>query len=85
MIEKKWASRVYILLIVNCIQFLILVNVAILFYPGGTFNDPFTSGYSLWSNLFSDLGRFIAHSGESNIITFLIYNVSLFIMGLLLI
>jgi hypothetical membrane protein len=85
MIDKKWISRIYILLIINCIQFLILVNIAILFYPGGTFNNPFTSGYSLWSNLFSDLGRFVAHSGESNIITFLIYNVSLFIMGLLLI
>jgi len=78
----KWA---FVLVMVNCCQFLILTNIAMFFYPGGTITDPNTSGYSLWKNLFSDLGRFITPSGESNLIAFALYNISLFLMGLLLI
>ncbi|MFX1600809.1 MAG: hypothetical protein ACFFB6_09450 [Promethearchaeota archaeon] len=82
---NNWSQKVYILAMINCIQFLILTNLAMFFYPGGTFSDPNTVGYSFFRNLFSDLGRYIAHSGESNLISFLIYNISLFLMGLLLI
>lgn len=78
----KWA---FILVMINCCQFLILTNVAMLFYPGGTITDPNTSGYSLWKNLFSDLGRFITPSGDSNLIAFFLYNISLFLMGALFI
>jgi len=78
----KWA---FILVMINCCQFLILTNIAMFFYPGGTITDPSTSGYSLWKNLFSDLGRFITPSGESNLIAFVLYNISLFLMGVLLI
>ncbi|MFX1387499.1 MAG: hypothetical protein ACFE9M_09805 [Promethearchaeota archaeon] len=76
---------VFILVIFGCVQALIFTTIAMFFYPGGTFNDPNTKGYLFWSNLFSDLGRFTAHSGESNLISFLIYNISLFLMGGLLI
>ena len=69
----------------NCLQFLLLTTIAMFFYPGGTFMDPNTIGYSIWRNLFSDLGRFIAHSGESNLISFILYNLSLFLMGALFI
>ena len=78
----KWA---FVLVMVNCCQFLILTNIAMFFYPGGTITDPNTSGYSLWLNLFSDLGRFITPSGESNLIAFVLYNTSLFLMGVLFI
>ena len=78
----KWA---FILVIINCSQFLILTNIAMFFYPGGTITDPNTSGYSLWKNLFSDLGRFITPSGDSNLIAFVLYNISLFLMGALFI
>ena len=78
----KWA---FILVMINCCQFLILTNIAMFFYPGGTITDPNTSGYSFWKNLFSDLGRFITPSGESNLIAFGLYNISLFLMGVLLI
>jgi len=82
---NNWRQKVYILAIINCIQFLLLTNVAMFFYPGGTFSDPNTVGYSFFRNLFSDLGRYTAHSGESNLISFLIYNISLFLMGVLFI
>ena len=78
----KWA---FFLVMINCCQFLILTNIAMFFYPGGTITDPNTSGYSLWKNLFSDLGRYITPSGESNLISFVLYNISLFLMGVLLI
>lgn len=70
---------------INCVQFLVLTNISMFFYPGGTFNDPNTSGYSILGNLFSDLGRYVAHSGESNIVACVLYNTSLFLMGVLLI
>lgn len=82
---KIWNQRAFFIAMIGCIQSLIFTTIAMLFYPGGTFNDPSTIGYSFWSNLFSDLGRTVAHSGDSNLISSLIYNSSLFVMGVLLI
>ena len=33
---------------------------AMIFYPGGTLNDPNTTGYTFTENFFSDLGNSIA-------------------------
>ena len=41
------------------------------FYAGGTYNDPTIPGYSFFANFISDIGRTISHSGESNFIAFL--------------
>lgn len=82
---KNWRYYAFFLAMISCIQFLILTNLSMFFYPGGTFSDPNTDGYSFFRNLFSDLGRYTAHSGESNLISFLIYNISLFLLGLLFI
>jgi len=85
MIFKNWKQFAFILTMVNCIQSLIFTSLAMIFYPGGTFSDPNTIGFSFFRNLFSDLGRTIAHSGESNLISSIIYNTSLFLLGVLLI
>jgi hypothetical membrane protein len=82
---KNWRQIAFILAIINCLQSLFFTILAILFYPGGTFSDPNTNGYSFFGNIFSDLGRSIAHSGESNLISFILYNTSLFAMGVLFI
>ncbi|MHA2390473.1 MAG: hypothetical protein ACXAEX_00750 [Promethearchaeota archaeon] len=82
---KNWKQKGFILAIFGCVQALILTTIAMFFYSGGTFNDPNTRGYLFWSNLFSDLGRLTAHSGESNLVSSLIYNISLFLMGVLLV
>jgi hypothetical membrane protein len=82
---KNWRQIAFILAMVNCIQSLIFTILAMLFYPGGTFSDTNTIGFSFFSNLFSDLGRTIAHSGASNLVSSMIYNISLFIMGMLFI
>jgi len=81
--RQKRNQVIFIIAILNCIQFLLLTTIAMFFYPGGTFMEPSTIGYSIWKNLFSDLGRYIAHSGESNLISFFMYNISLFLMGVL--
>ncbi|MFX1305074.1 MAG: hypothetical protein ACFE9X_17090 [Promethearchaeota archaeon] len=82
---NNWKQKGFILAIFGCFQALIFTTLAMFFYPGGTFNDPNTKGYLFWSNLFSDLGRLTAHSGESNLVSSLMYNISLFLMGGLLI
>ena len=82
---KNWRQIIFILTMINCIQSLFLTYLAILFYPGGTFSDTSTNGFVFFGNLFSDLGRTIAHSGELNLASSIIYNVSLFLMGVLLI
>jgi len=43
-----------------------LVIVAAFRYPGGTFQDHSTRGYSFFENFLSDLGMTVAHNGEPN-------------------
>lgn len=52
--------------ILGCILFLTLTTVAMFLYPGGTRNDPATSGYQFFANFFSDLGITVAHDGSPN-------------------
>ena len=49
-------------------------------YPGGTFRDHATSGYSLTHNFLSDLGMTVAHDGEPNRIGALLFVLSLTIL-----
>ena len=44
----------------------VLTAVAMLQYPGGTFRDHSTRGYSLAHNFLSDLGATVAHNGQPN-------------------
>ena len=55
---------------------------AMIFYPGGTINDPNTIGYTFTENFFSDLGNSISYSGKSNTISFILFNFSLSLCGL---
>jgi len=45
---------------------LVLFVAAMLLYPGGTVNDASTTGYDFFRNFGSDLGRTVAHNGQSN-------------------
>ncbi|MBN1138218.1 MAG: DUF998 domain-containing protein [Anaerolineae bacterium] len=66
----------------GCAQFVVLTVVAMFFYPGGTFVDPATEGYSFFRNFFSDLGRIHAHSGTSNTASAILFVVALTLAGL---
>ncbi|MEW5718375.1 MAG: DUF998 domain-containing protein, partial [Chloroflexota bacterium] len=54
---------------------------AMLFYPGGTASDPATSGYSFFTNFFSDLGRTQARNGQMNAIAAPLFFLALSLAG----
>ena len=59
-------TRIFDLVIVGCLGFVVLTALAMLVYPGGTGSDAMTRGYSFFTNFFSDLGRTQARNGEPN-------------------
>jgi hypothetical membrane protein len=66
----------------TAILFLLLTPLAMFLYPGGTAVDPSTPGYRFFHNFFSDLGRIVAHNGESNIASAVAFVVALSLAGL---
>ncbi len=77
--------RFFLLSMIGIVQFAVLSVLAMLFYTGGSSVDHQSEGYSILYNLLSDLGRTVAYSGLSNIASSMIYNISLFTMGCLLV
>jgi hypothetical membrane protein len=65
--------------------FIILNIIAMLSYPGSTYRDSLTSGYSFTHNFLSDLGRTMSFSGEVNFISAQLFNMSLILAGLVFI
>lgn len=82
---KKWKIIVYYLAILGTVQSYIIPVIAMIFYTGGTDSNHLSPGYSFWENLLSDLGRIYAYSGQLNIISSTLYNISLFMMGAFLV
>jgi hypothetical protein len=79
---KNWRNLSYKFLIFGIGQYIILTFIAMFFYSGGTLADPLSNGYNFWGNLFSDLGRIIALSGEPNTISFIIFTITALIFAL---
>ena len=65
----------------SMIAFVILNIIAMLCYPGGNLNNPDQIGYFFSYNFFSDLGMTISHSNENNMISCILFNTSLCIVG----
>jgi len=63
--------------------FIILNIIAILSYPGGTYIDHTTIGYSFMRNFLSDLGRTLSFSEEVNFLSAQLFNMSLILSGLI--
>jgi len=61
--------------------FIFLNVIAMFLYPGSNLHDITQEGYSFFDNFFSDLGRYKAYSGESNLFSCLLFNSSLCIVG----
>jgi hypothetical protein len=78
---KNWRQKSFLFIIIGITQYFIFTLVAMLFYAGGTLADPSSKGYDFWSNLFSDLGRIIALSGQPNSIAFFIFTISAMIFS----
>jgi hypothetical membrane protein len=49
-------------------------------YPGGTFNDHSTRGYSFFHNFLSDLGMTVAHDGEPNRLGAVLFTTALLLL-----
>lgn len=70
-------QRVFELVAMGCILFVVLTALAMLVYPGGTVTDPTTSGYSFFTNFFSDLGRTETRSGQPNLVAAVLFFIAL--------
>jgi hypothetical membrane protein len=66
----------------TCILFFLMSGVAMLLYPGGTYVDPITHGYSFFANFFSDLGATRTPSGAANTLSMILFTSALTIVGI---
>ena len=75
-------SPMYDFWTVRCLRFVALffifaVMLAIVFYPGGNIHNPAQRGYSITHNFLSDLGGYHSHSGDTNLLSALFFNLSM--------
>ena len=63
--------------------FIILNIAAMLFYPGSTYRDNLTTGYSFTENFLSDLGRTHTFSDDNNFFSAQLFNISLIFLSFL--
>ena len=82
MILKKGKHWPFIFVIFGSFQFIVLTIIAMCFYKGGTYSDPSSTSYLFWYNYFSDLGRYISHSGMTNAISLILFTITLALWGL---
>lgn len=82
---KPWRNRLYPLVMIGCLQFVLLTFTAMLVYPGGTHSDPTTTRYSFLKNFFSDLGITKTFTGEPNLASSLLFTIALTLAGLALV
>ena len=82
---KNWRSWAYIANMAGCVLFVFFTLLGMLFYAGGTYDNQLIEGYSFFMNFFSDIGRTISHSGDSNLISFLFFSLAFFLVGTMLI
>lgn len=75
-------QQAFLLVALGCVLFVVLVALAMFHYPGGTFVDSTTEGYSLFDNFLGDLGRRpLSLSGHPNRISPLLFALALIIGG----
>ncbi len=82
---KNWNHKAFLFEILGCSVYVILIVLAMVFYPGGTPTNPNTQGYSFWENWLSDLGLIQSYSGENNIVSMILFTSALTFWGLSLI
>jgi len=82
---KSLRQYIFSATMVGCIQFVLLTFIAMLFYPGGTHDNPAATGYSFFNNFFSDLGLTVSPSGETSTVSFFLFTLSLTLAGLAII
>ncbi len=81
---KNWKVLSFKLVFLGAGAYIILTLIAMIFYAGGTNVDSNTEGYSFLNNFFSDLGRTEAYSEKPNTISWILFTLSIFIVGIAL-
>ena len=61
------------------------MSLAAVFYPGGNGVDGLSSGWSIFLNFFSDLGRVVAPDGEDNTPAAFLFSAAILFFGLAMI
>ena len=69
-------------MILGQVLFVILVSLAMIFYAGGTRDNPAFIGYSFWGNTLSDSGRIIAWSGLLNTTSMVLLSTALIVFAI---
>jgi hypothetical protein len=82
---RNWKNWAYLASMIGCGLFVFFTMLGMFFYTGGVYNNPSIKGYSFFMNFFSDIGRIVAHSGDSNILSFVFFSLAFFLVGALLI
>ena len=62
--------------------FILLVFLAMFFYPGGTYHDGTTEGYIFSQNFLSDLGRWAVYNGQENYFSSVLFSFAFAATGL---
>ncbi|MHA1368502.1 MAG: hypothetical protein ACTSWN_04430 [Promethearchaeota archaeon] len=70
---KYWDSIAYLVAMMSSLAFETLLIFAMCLYPGGTYNNPDSIGYTFFGNLISDLTMPVSHSGRSNHLSNMVY------------
>jgi len=79
---ENWKEKAYLLEILGCIIYTFIIFLAMLFYTGGTADNPNIDGYSFWGNTISDSGRTTAYSGKSNTISMILLSTALILFAI---
>ena len=78
---NNWKEKAFAGLMIGFTQFLVITAILMVIYPGGTYYDPNTKGYNFFLNYFSDIGRTVTHGGHPNMISSILFTISLSIVG----
>jgi hypothetical protein len=76
-----WRRDVFLWVMIGCGLFVVLTVIAMFFYPGGTYTDFSTKGYSFFRNFFSELGLARTHNGDPKTISLVLFVAAMFLSG----
>ena len=74
-------KNIFMLIMMGCGLFVVLTVIAMLTYPGGTYSDFNTRGYSFFQNFFSELGLVRTHTGEPKTVSLVLFIIAMILSG----
>ena len=75
--RPSWRERAFSWAAIACALFFVMTLAAMLTYPGGTYVDAATRGFSFWNNFFSDLGRTETRLGAPQTLSYALFTAAL--------